>query len=52
MTSQRALAFDRYLLDPEIRRALDDDPRVPRVIETAHRRGYRFIAPVAPLTNS
>jgi pimeloyl-ACP methyl ester carboxylesterase/DNA-binding winged helix-turn-helix (wHTH) protein/class 3 adenylate cyclase len=31
----------------EIRRALDDDARTPRFIETAHRRGYRFIAPVA-----
>ena len=28
----------------QLRRALDDDPRQPRVIETAHRRGYRFIA--------
>jgi pimeloyl-ACP methyl ester carboxylesterase/DNA-binding winged helix-turn-helix (wHTH) protein len=31
----------------EIRRALEDDPRTPTYIETAHRRGYRFIAPVA-----
>jgi DNA-binding winged helix-turn-helix (wHTH) protein/pimeloyl-ACP methyl ester carboxylesterase len=31
----------------EIRRALDDDPRTPRFIETAHRRGYRFVAPVS-----
>jgi DNA-binding winged helix-turn-helix (wHTH) protein len=31
----------------EIRRALADDARAPRFIETAHRRGYRFIAPVA-----
>ena len=30
----------------EIRRALNDDARSPRYIETAHRRGYRFIAPV------
>jgi pimeloyl-ACP methyl ester carboxylesterase/DNA-binding winged helix-turn-helix (wHTH) protein len=30
----------------EIRRALDDDARAPRFVETAHRRGYRFIAPV------
>jgi DNA-binding winged helix-turn-helix (wHTH) protein len=28
----------------ELRRALGDDARAPRVIETAHRRGYRFIA--------
>jgi len=27
----------------EIRRALDDDVRSPRFIETAHRRGYRFV---------
>jgi DNA-binding winged helix-turn-helix (wHTH) protein len=32
----------------EIRKALGDDPAAPRFIETAHRRGYRFIAPVAP----
>jgi pimeloyl-ACP methyl ester carboxylesterase len=31
----------------EIRRALRDDSHTPRFIETAHRRGYRFIAPVA-----
>lgn len=30
----------------EIRRALDDDARRPAFIETAHRRGYRFIARV------
>jgi pimeloyl-ACP methyl ester carboxylesterase/DNA-binding winged helix-turn-helix (wHTH) protein/predicted Ser/Thr protein kinase len=30
----------------EIRRTLQDDPRTPTYIETAHRRGYRFIAPV------
>jgi pimeloyl-ACP methyl ester carboxylesterase len=30
----------------EIRRALKDDARAPRFVETAHRRGYRFIAPV------
>ncbi len=30
----------------EIRRALDDDVHRPAYIETAHRRGYRFIAPV------
>ena len=29
----------------EIRRALNDDPRTPLFIETAHRRGYRFVAP-------
>src|SRR4051794_31882979 len=30
----------------EIRRALEDDSRTPIYIETAHRRGYRFIAQV------
>jgi pimeloyl-ACP methyl ester carboxylesterase/DNA-binding winged helix-turn-helix (wHTH) protein len=30
----------------EVRKALDDDPQEPRYIETAHRRGYRFVAPV------
>jgi predicted ATPase/DNA-binding winged helix-turn-helix (wHTH) protein len=28
----------------KLRKALDDDPRVPRCIETVPRRGYRFIA--------
>ena len=31
----------------ELRKALGDDPQTPRFIETAHRRGYRFIAPIA-----
>ena len=31
----------------ELRRALDDHARQPRFIETAHRRGYRFIATVS-----
>jgi pimeloyl-ACP methyl ester carboxylesterase/DNA-binding winged helix-turn-helix (wHTH) protein len=31
----------------ELRRALDDDPKQPRFIETRHRRGYRFIAPLS-----
>ncbi len=30
----------------EVRKSLEDDPRTPRFIETAHRRGYRFMAPV------
>ncbi len=30
----------------EIRRALGDQPDAPRFVETSHRRGYRFIAPV------
>jgi len=28
----------------ELRRALGDDARTPRIIETVHRRGFRFIA--------
>ena len=30
----------------QIRKALGDDARKPRYIETLHRRGYRFLAPV------
>src|SRR5262245_41175022 len=30
----------------EIRRVLDDNPKEPTFIQTVHRRGYRFIAPV------
>jgi DNA-binding winged helix-turn-helix (wHTH) protein/tetratricopeptide (TPR) repeat protein len=30
----------------EIRKALEDDPKTPRYIETVPRRGYRFIAPL------
>ena len=30
----------------ELRQALDDDPHRPRFVETVHRLGYRFIAPV------
>jgi DNA-binding winged helix-turn-helix (wHTH) protein len=35
----------------ELRRALRDDAKEPRYIETVHRRGFRFIAPLttAPL---
>src|SRR5262245_35686491 len=33
----------------EIREALDDDPASPRFIETAHRRGYRFIGQIAEM---
>jgi pimeloyl-ACP methyl ester carboxylesterase/DNA-binding winged helix-turn-helix (wHTH) protein len=32
----------------DLRRALDDDSHAPRFIETAHRRGYRFIGAQAP----
>ncbi len=31
----------------QLREALDDNPKSPRVIETSHRRGYRFIAQIA-----
>src|SRR3954471_2299991 len=31
----------------ELRRALGDSASPPRFIETVHRRGYRFVAPVA-----
>ncbi len=30
----------------ELRKALGDDARKPKYIETRHRRGYRFVAPV------
>jgi len=33
----------------ELRRALGDERQTPRFIVTIHRRGYRFIAPSAPL---
>lgn len=36
----------------EIRRALGDDSQQPRFVETAHRRGYRFIAPVKIVTST
>jgi len=36
----------------EIRQALEDDAREPRIIETAHRRGYRFIAAVEETATS
>ncbi len=32
----------------ELRRALNDDPRRPRYIETRHRKGYRFVAALTP----
>jgi len=31
----------------ELRKALDDDAKQPRFIETRHRRGYRFVASLA-----
>ena len=36
----------------EIRRALGDNSQAPRFIETAHRRGYRFMEPVVPATSN
>jgi pimeloyl-ACP methyl ester carboxylesterase/DNA-binding winged helix-turn-helix (wHTH) protein len=36
----------------EIRKTLDDDPQTPTYIQTAHRRGYRFVAPVTPVEGS
>ncbi len=36
----------------ELRRALGDQARTPAVIETVHRRGYRFIAAVAAESDS
>src|SRR5262245_53057912 len=34
----------------DLRKALGDSSRTPRYIETAHRRGFRFIGPIAGLT--
>jgi DNA-binding winged helix-turn-helix (wHTH) protein/tetratricopeptide (TPR) repeat protein len=34
----------------QIREALSDDPKSPRFIETAHRRGYRFIGEIGAAT--
>ena len=31
----------------ELRRALEDDARRPKYIETVHRRGFRFLAPAS-----
>ena len=36
----------------EIRRVLADDAKAPRFIETVHRRGYRFIAPVSSVASA
>ena len=35
----------------EIRRAVGDTARTPRFVETAHGRGYRFIAPLVATTD-
>jgi len=34
----------------DVRKALQDSSQAPRYIQTAHRRGFRFIGPVAPAT--
>ncbi len=34
----------------ELRKVLGDDARQPSIIETVHKRGYRFIAPVTQVT--
>lgn len=36
----------------ELRKALGDDAKQPRFIETRHRRGYRFIAPLSVETDA
>ncbi len=36
----------------ELRKALGDDPKEPRFIETRHRRGYRFVASVSDQTQT
>ena len=36
----------------KLREALDDSAENPRFIETLPRRGYRFIAPVGPVTST
>jgi predicted ATPase/DNA-binding winged helix-turn-helix (wHTH) protein len=36
----------------DLRKALDDSSRVPRYIETVHRRGFRFIGPVDSRTTA
>jgi predicted ATPase len=35
----------------ELRQALHDDAKAPQYIETAHRRGVRFLAPVTPTSH-
>src|ERR1051325_9284054 len=35
-----------------LRRALDDDPRQPRFIETVSRRGYRFVGKLANVASA
>src|SRR5262249_2527967 len=33
----------------ELRRAFDDDPKTPKVIETIPKRGYRLVAEIKPI---
>ena len=40
-------ALKRCIL--ELRRVFEDDAREPRVIQTIPKRGYRLVAPVAPI---
>jgi TolB-like protein/DNA-binding winged helix-turn-helix (wHTH) protein/tetratricopeptide (TPR) repeat protein len=36
----------------ELRRVFEDDPKEPRVIQTIAKRGYRLVAPLAPLNGT
>jgi DNA-binding winged helix-turn-helix (wHTH) protein/predicted ATPase len=36
----------------DLRRVLDDSSQRPRYIETVHRRGFRFIGPIAPIVRA
>ncbi len=47
-TTDEALATVVY----ELRKALDDDARCPRYVETIRKRGYRLIAPVSILDDA
>jgi serine/threonine-protein kinase len=35
-----------------LRQALSDDPQSPQYVQTVHRRGYRFVAPIAAVSTS
>ncbi len=47
-TTDEALATAVY----ELRKALDDDARRPRYVETIRKRGYRLIAPVSAIAET